>query len=282
MNRQDAELSIRRILVALDTSHHSLAALEAAAELAAALQAELEGLFVEDVDLLRLAGLPLTREVQYPAAAAGSLDPARMERQLRAQATQAHRALAAACQPRKVTWSFRVVRGEVSPQVLEAATSADLLSLGKASRPIARRTRLGSTARAAAARAPGPVLLVQRGTRVKPPVLLIYDGSPAARRALAMAVRLGRKAGGYLTTLIVGDTRARVSQMRVQLSRSLRNSPLFLRYRGALAEEVTAAMLAHAVQSERSGTLVLSDTLLSSEDVVALLDEVECPALLMR
>ena len=53
MNEQEHALIIRRILVALDTSKHSLAALEAADELAAWLKAELFGLFVEDINLLR-------------------------------------------------------------------------------------------------------------------------------------------------------------------------------------------------------------------------------------
>ena len=65
MNEHEREPTIRRILVALDASRHSLAALEAASELAEALKAELVGIFVEDVNLLYLAGLPFAREVRY-------------------------------------------------------------------------------------------------------------------------------------------------------------------------------------------------------------------------
>ena len=56
MNERELEPTIRRILVALDASPHSQAALQAASELAAALKAELVGIFVEDVNLLHLAG----------------------------------------------------------------------------------------------------------------------------------------------------------------------------------------------------------------------------------
>ena len=87
--RQNEELAIRRILVALDGSYHSLAALEAAAELAASLEAELHGLFVEDVNLLRVAGSPVAREVCYPFSRTTRPNQRTMERQLRAQATQA-------------------------------------------------------------------------------------------------------------------------------------------------------------------------------------------------
>ena len=61
MNESEPKFAIRRILIALDASTHSLAALDAAAEMAANMQAELIGLFVEDENLLHLsykAGIP--------------------------------------------------------------------------------------------------------------------------------------------------------------------------------------------------------------------------------
>ena len=60
----------RRIVVALDASSHSHAALAAAVALAGRLQAELQGIFVEDVNLLRLAELPFAREVRFGLSAA--------------------------------------------------------------------------------------------------------------------------------------------------------------------------------------------------------------------
>ena len=56
-------MSFRRILVALDGSAHVLAALQAASEMAARMKSELVGLFVEDINLVRLAGLPFPREL---------------------------------------------------------------------------------------------------------------------------------------------------------------------------------------------------------------------------
>ena len=52
-----------RIVVALDASPNSVAALRAGAELASLLGVDLEGLFVEDIDLVRLCGLPYRQEV---------------------------------------------------------------------------------------------------------------------------------------------------------------------------------------------------------------------------
>ena len=63
------ERGLARILVALDASASGRAALAGAAALAAELQAELLGLFVEDANLLRLASLPFSaRSAWGPAA----------------------------------------------------------------------------------------------------------------------------------------------------------------------------------------------------------------------
>lgn len=86
MSEQESEFVVRRILVALDVSQHSLAALEAAVKLAARMQAELLGLFVEDLNLLRVAGLRSARQIRYPSATAEPLDLAAMERDLRVRA----------------------------------------------------------------------------------------------------------------------------------------------------------------------------------------------------
>jgi len=280
MNEQNEELTIRRILVALDASYHSLAALEAAAKLAASLQAELQGLFVEDVNLLRAAGSPVAREVQYPFATAARLDPQRMERALRAQAARARRAIAKCCERRKIQWSFRVVRGKVASEVLEAAMEADLLSLGKASRPFVDRGRLGSTARAVTARAPHSVLLLQRDTDIHSPITVTYDGSAAARGALMIAAELAQKQEGYLSIFTLASTSEDWQQFQSDVADLLQGRGLMVHQR-RLAD-ASVATLIQGLHSERSGMLVLHSTAVPPEALHTLLDEVECPVLLIR
>ena len=157
--------SIRRILVALDASPHSMAALEAAAELAAGLQAELLGVFVEDVNLLRLAGLPFAREVHAFSAIPRALDSQEIERELRAQAERARRALARAAEREQVRWTFRVVRGPVLEELLAASAQADLISLGKQGWSANMRRTMGSTAWEILSQATCHALLIQRRAR---------------------------------------------------------------------------------------------------------------------
>lgn len=279
MSEQEVRL-LRRILVALDASHHSLAALEAAAELAASLEAELHGLYVEDINLLHAAGSPVAREVRYPYVTGGRMDRARMERELRAQAAQAQRALVTTCQRRQIKWSFRVVRGDVTAEVLEAASEADLLTLGRASRPLMQRIRLGSTARAAATRSPRSVLLIQRDVVVRPPVMVVYEDSRAARQALWMAAHLAQKQEKYLGVLILVRPQDDVQRLQNQISNWLRGEGLMVRSQLLPANNVK--MLAQTVRAEQGGVLVLSVTTLPADALDVLLDEVDCPVLLVR
>jgi len=61
-------MKIRRVIVGLEPASRNAAKLEAAARLAARMEAELVGLFVENIDLLHFAGLPFAREVGFASA----------------------------------------------------------------------------------------------------------------------------------------------------------------------------------------------------------------------
>jgi nucleotide-binding universal stress UspA family protein len=280
MSEQDEGLTIRRILVALDASRHSLAALRAAASLASSLDAELHGLFVEDINLLRAARLPMAKELQFPFAVHTPMNPERIGRQLRAQASQARRTLASVSRQQQIEWSFQVVRGRVSSKVLEEATRADLLCLGRISRPVMQRPGLGSTARAAATSAHCCVLLVSHGTHIRPPVVVAYDGSSDAERALLLASRLTQELGGYLSILVPADTPESSDEIQQQIAQRLDGENLMIRYRGLVG--VGAISLISALQMGGCGILVLSKTILTPEEFTELMDVVQCPVLLVQ
>jgi nucleotide-binding universal stress UspA family protein len=180
-------VNIRRILVALDATAGAPPALEGLARLAARLQAELTGMFVEDVNLLRAAGLPFAREIGFPSASSRALDAPAMTRTLKALARHAERALAAAAARAAARWSFRVARGAVPEQLLVAASAADLLVL---ERPSRHGRRLGSTARQLLARASGTVLLLRQGLEPGPPVVAWLETPADVARVLPVAAVL--------------------------------------------------------------------------------------------
>ena len=198
----EAARPTRRIVVALDASSHSHAALAAAVALAGRLQAELQGIFVEDVNLLRLAELPFAREVRFGLSAARPVQGEELLRGLRARAAVLRRELAELAEQNKVSSTFRVVRGAVAGELIAAALEADVLALGRMGHSLSRRARLGSTARAAITRAASAVLLVQPEVDAGP-VLVLYDGSPGGGRALALAAEISGE-GGELRVLVWG------------------------------------------------------------------------------
>ena len=278
MDEQEEDLKIRRILVALDTSHHSLAALRAAAELASSLEAEILGLFVEDVNLLRAAGLPMARELRFPFARHAQMTPERMKRQLRAQALQARRALSSICESRGIEWSFEVVRGRVSSRLLKEAAKADLLCLGRVSRPVTQGPRTGSTARAAAVRAHRSVLVISEGTRIQAPIVVTYDGSPEADQALLLARRLTIETGGFLSILVPAEPSISPKELQERLADSLEGRDIVVRYRELAGSGVMSII--RGVQMEGCGTLVVSRASLPQDEIGKLLDGVACPVLL--
>jgi nucleotide-binding universal stress UspA family protein len=280
MDEQEEDLRIQRILVALDTSHHSLAALRAAAELACSLEAEVLGLFVEDVNLLHAAGLPMARELRFPFARHAQMTPQRMKRQLRAQALQARRALSSICETRGIEWTFEVVRGRVSSRLLEEAAKADLLCIGRASRPVIQGPRIGSTARAAAVRAQRVVLVISQGTRIQAPVVVTYDGSPEADQALLLARHLAVETGGFLSILVPADPPMPSEEIQQRLADSLEGKDVVVRYRELLGSGVMSII--RGVQTEGCGALVVSRASLSRDEISKLLDGVECPILLTK
>lgn len=272
MTPSGPEPALRHVLVAFDLSAHSLAALEAAAALAARTGGEIAGLFVEDEDFLRLAGLPVARFLDPASAAVRPHSVATMERELRRLAEGARRAIEEAAKRARVRWTFRVVRGPVSPAVLAEASGADLVALGRTGHESHPGRRLGSTARTLVAYAPAPVLLLRRGERVAPPTLVAYDGSDVADRALDLAVRLaGRDPVGVLVVADGPDDAA---------PRRRAEGRLAVRGVAARFRTVEAGGLSAAVRAEHGGLLVLPAA--PGSALVDRIDEIPCPVLLVR
>ncbi|MBI2312267.1 MAG: universal stress protein [Betaproteobacteria bacterium] len=266
------DIVIRRILVALDTSRRGAAAVRAAAELAAAVQAELLGLFVEDINLLRLADLPFAREMGLHSAASRPLDFAAVEQALRAQAAQVERLLARAAERQRLRWSFQVTRGQVVAEVLAVARDVDLVVVGKAGRSIG--ARLGGAGHREAAR--GEAVPARR------PLVLVFDGSEPAARALRLAARLAREAGKALVAMIAAPKNADYQRLREQVEAVA--DPARQRVR---CHQVKAAIgdVCRGARGVRAELVVLGapgDSRSAQELVDSLLEAMDCPLVLVR
>ncbi len=282
MRVERVELTIRRIVVGLDASEHSREALEAAAQLAASLEAELEGMFVEDVNLLRLVDLSFVREVRSSPAREEAFTTQRMERELRALASQAERTLASVAEQLRLNWSFRVVRGRVEAELLAAALEADLLILGRTSSMLRSRFGIGSTAREIARRCQRSVMLMQQGQSIKQPVCVLYGASATGRKALATAAHLTTLQGEELTVLIPAADEESAAELERQARFWLSEHGQRAYLRRIPAGGIRG--LARAVEASGSGVLVVEAEcdLLEGDALSQLLEKLACPVLLVR
>ena len=165
MAKGEEEVRIARIIACFAPG--SAGAPEAVARLAQELQAELLGLFIEDVELLRFAGMPFAAEVGFPSASRRAMDLGALERQMRAQARALEGALAAVLGPAPAGWSFRVERttpaSAVEAALAEGMAPALLIPPGadpRAERRVLRRPELSDAALRALLRAMRPVLIL--------------------------------------------------------------------------------------------------------------------------
>ncbi|MCY4440291.1 MAG: universal stress protein [Deltaproteobacteria bacterium] len=203
MSRSAPGFEVRRIVVAIDTSSEAATALEEAAGLAARLHAELEGVYVQDINLEHLAGLPVGREIRFFNGEGRDFTTDALEADTRAQVFAVRRAVAAAAARARVDHAFRIARGHVDVEVLSAAGKGDLLIIGTGNRFPWGGARLGRTTWAAVQRASRSVLVSKPGARSAGVPLVCYDGSDGSRRALEAGLRIFGIHEGRLVVLVL-------------------------------------------------------------------------------
>lgn len=192
--------TIERVVLPLDAASESRAAIDTAVRLAARARAPLHAIFVEDENLLSLAGLPFARQFTL-GAGAETLTTGQLERHLRAAAGRVRQELFAVARRHGVECTFEVVRGD-SSSALAAASEHDLVVAGGQSRPIGRHFRLECRWWAALDAAPGPFLLVHHaGSPTGAVVILLRDRSIASRRLIAAAAQVAAATDRTLTVI---------------------------------------------------------------------------------
>ena len=199
----DVAAKLRRILVPVDVSRDSLTALHVACDLAVGLGGEISGLFIEDSELLTAGSLPFAREVGSTSGIARRIESTDIHSRFQAVASQARDAIAEASQRMKVHTSFRIARGNVAGEILSAASDADIVVLGKAGWAPGSLRRPGRTCLEILSKSRIPVLIVERGVTLSPPILAVHDNTAAGKRALEFATELGEILGWQIVIFAV-------------------------------------------------------------------------------
>lgn len=176
---------VRRVFVALEPDCENLAAIERAALLAERAHAELHAIFLEDERLLDAAALPFTHYVCLSSGACNALEPATIQREYRALAERARRRLEELGRRLNLASSFEIVRGDRIAALAKVGCD-DLLVMETRARTY-DRNKYVLTDRFAAATCGYACLLLGPVADARRNVLVLYDGSAIADRALAAA-----------------------------------------------------------------------------------------------
>ena len=155
------------VMLATDVSSYSVTTVTLAVEMAASVQTGLLGLFIEDEDLLRVAGLPCTREITLTTTRERPTSTNQMQRSLQAAALKFKKSLQKEAQASQIAWHFDTVRGRMRDVGLKPRLD---VSYTIVSRPLSHRLQSG------------PV----RKTRT---ILLILNDSPRQQHALDVVLR---------------------------------------------------------------------------------------------
>ena len=260
----------RHVVVTLDASESGLPALETAVRLAAITGAHLEGVFVEDINLIRLAELPFLREVRPSSLAEEAISSQRMQRELRTLGRQARRMLEQAVRETGVHWSFQVWRGHAGAETLAETFSADILSLGRVS-----SLRFSGAWAASGLRA-------RRQREAPSHINVLFSDSEQAVRALTTACSLANDLGATISVILPDDRQAglrRLRQKTLAILESCGQSARFVQLGGNGLQSL-------AQLTGISGRCILiagsGHTLLQQAGLDRCLDALACPVLLVR
>ena len=196
------KVQINRILVALDASIANRDILQAGVTLATRFNAQLNALFIEDIDLLHLAELPFVREVVYGSSTGRAINVAGMERSIQSQTSRLRKLVEAIAQQNQIEITFDVLRGNVASTLCDASRQADLLVIGKNTQLMEKSHKIGNITRLILSAASCNLVVLQYGCNIGRPVVVSFTGSEASQHALSLAIELAHEDHNQLIVLL--------------------------------------------------------------------------------
>ncbi len=216
MNDRTEPICVERILVSLDSSTHSFAALQAAVELARHYNASLQGVFIEDITVLNLAEMPFHQEVGQYSATVREISTDGITRGIFVQSRWVIRTFHRLINQTNLKGDFSILRGKVPETIEKEAEKCDLLIIGKSGTNTLRSQKLGSTARILIDKGQKSLLLVEEDNRLGYPMIVFYDDSPEGLAGLETARDL-LDGGESLVVLIRNDDPAYYQDKKIEI-----------------------------------------------------------------
>lgn len=271
---------IRKILVAIDTSKHSQAALEAAAALARTMEANIQGIFVRDEVWNRVSRLPSISAINTLTGQISPFEDETMEERIRLLENRLREKLENISRRHKITHSWRSTFGKVEEAILDAAKEADLITIGLKG-VSARRKILGSSARRIIKLADKPILILKEGLRLGSTITAVYDGSKESKKGIEMALDMTERNESTLTILVVNSHSESLERRNRKLDNLLRGTTVFAEIERL--DKPDAGRFLNSVNEQESGLLIVpKDQPLLKRSLPVILNHINCPLLMIN
>lgn len=263
MSHAGAHRAVQRVIVAIDDAAAAASAVDAAVQLASALDARLTALFLENADLMRAAALPFLRETGAVSGTVRPITSAAMLRTLRSHAEHVRAAVATAAEASGLAWQFEVVRGRRLAVICATREVLDLLVLAQAAGHVMPDVYLAAYP-------------VEPAVDDRPVTVTVRD-VPSAGRALHAAHAFAAACNAPLLFLLCGDGPEHKRRLRELVIQVLGGAPLRAKY-VTLPDSNSQAVVA-AARQHRARLLVCCDGDLRGDPqrLDALLTRVRCP-----
>ncbi|GJL72608.1 MAG: hypothetical protein NMNS01_18070 [Nitrosomonas sp.] len=275
-------LSINRILVALDASAVNRSVLQAATTLAVNLDAELNALFIEDINLLRLAELPFAREIVYGSDTGRGINVADMERSMLMQTKRLRELVGTIAKQSRLRIAFDVERGDIASAICHASRQTDLLIIGKNSQLLRQSLKVGTIAQALLSSTHCNLMVLQHGATIERPVVVTFDGSDVSLTAVLLASRLARQDHNVLIVLFPAVNDHRYQLLYNQLMKEITNTSLQIR--PVRLSENTVAQILQAIKQYQGRILLLETgcSFLTADQTREIVMQADIPVVLLR
>lgn len=276
------DILFRRILVAVDTSAHSQAALKAAVNLAKITKADIHGLFVREEHWKKISRLPSATAINELTGETSSLEEESFEQELKKLQRRLRRQLQYMSLQYKINHSWKTTQGNVTEEILAAARDADLITIGRRGRSFMQQKKLGSTAKAVIQKADKPVLVLKKGLSLNQRITVVYDATPPSQRALKLALALAERNEGRLSILVVSDTQQTPTERDKAIEELVDQSSVPVKITTLRQPDI--GQFIKVLNKEYSGLLVIAKNqqFLQPPTIETTLKYLNCPVLMLN
>ena len=220
-------------------------------------------LFIEDVNLIKLAELPFAKELDRSSGVMRPLDPDALTRALQADAQKLQQRLAEESERRQISVSMKVIRGQYLTAAMQMAEKSDIVFLNDIT---TLPYGMAITGRPRTRRIP---------IRHKP-IWIFYDGSTETQRCLSLALSLAEKDRSEL--IVVFTDGAAGDKLDTQRDQIARDYPDLRCQFLPLSDKET---LRQTVEQTRCSVLVLPRKEQDRQGADSIFDRIKCPRILV-